>query len=136
MNNVILADKFVKINVHPYFYEVFFEQPICVEQSSCKILESNVKFCLKKERDEWWSSLGKTSKSATNSNETIACEEKREIFGEYEKSVQENQKLNQKERSKLKRNEIEKEIERETQIRKKIENTESTLNSLQISEVC
>lgn len=137
VENVVLDNKFLKINVYPYFYELFFEQPICVEQSSCKILETNIKFYLKKETDEWWSSLGKTAKSSTNlnDNDKIPNERKKEILGECEKRVQENQKLKQKERSNLKRNEIEKEIERESQIRKQINETESSLSILQLTKV-
>lgn len=138
MDDVILADTFLKINIHPYFYELFFERPICVELSSCKMLESNLKFYLKKETDEWWSSLGKTAKSATKLNDgddTIPSERKREIYGEYERRVQENHSLEQKERKNLKRNEIEKEIERESRIRKQIDETESALGTLQISKV-
>lgn len=140
MDNVVLDDQFLKINVYPYFYELFFERPICVEQSSCTILESNIKFYLKKETDEWWSGLGKTAILDANlndggGNDTIPSERKREIYGEYEKRAQEDQKLRNKERSNLKRNEIEKEIERETRIRKQIDETESALGSHQLSEV-
>lgn len=138
MDDVVLADKFLKINVHPYFYELFFERPICVEQSSCKILESKLKFYLKKETDEWWSSLGKTAKAVTNStngDDAIQSERKREIYSDYEKRLKENHSLKQKEWNNLKRNEIDKEIERESRIRKKIDETEAALGTLQMSKV-
>lgn len=138
VEDVVLANTFLKINVCPYFFELFFEQPICVEQSSCKILETNIKFRLKKETTEWWSGLGKTVKSSANLNDdydAIPNERKKEILADYEKRVQESHTLKQKERSNLKRNEIEKEIERESQIRKQINETESTLSILQLTEV-
>lgn len=137
VENVVLDNKFLKINICPYFYELFFEQPICVEQSSCKILEANIKFHLKKETAEWWPSLGKTAKTSADLNDdhAIPIERKKEILDEYEKRVQENQTHKQKERSNLKRNEIEKEIERESQIRKQINETESSLSILQLKKV-
>lgn len=135
-DDIIITDKFLKINIYPYFFELFFEQLICVEQSSCKILESNIKFHLKKASDEWWSTLGKTAKSTGNLREnTISREKAREIYDEYEKNIQRKYAVNGKERSNLKRNGIDKEIERENQIRKKIDETESILKSRQITKV-
>lgn len=137
IENVILAEKFLKINVQPYFYEVFFEQPICVEQSSCKILESNFKFRLKKAKaDECWNDLGKSGKLAGNAgDQAISMEMKREIFGEYEKNIKDEFANQQKERASLKRNEIDKEIERSSDIRRKIDETEAFLKNGQISSV-
>lgn len=131
LNDVVLDDKFLKISVRPYFYEVFFEHPIQVDQSSCTILESNIKFRLKKVSAEWWSSLGKT----TSDNGTMPIERKREILGEYEKRMQEHHTLKHKERSNLKRNVIEQEIERESQIRQRIDETESAFRNLQLLKV-
>lgn len=124
-DDVVIAEKFLKINARPYLYELFFERPICVEKSSCKILESNVKFCLKKQTNEWWSSL----------ISTISTERKKEIIYEHENKVR-NDFINcQKERSVLKRNEIDKEIKRENQIREKIDKTEVNLKFCQVSQV-
>ncbi|XP_031632395.1 uncharacterized protein LOC116346464, partial [Contarinia nasturtii] len=134
-DDIVIAKKFLKINIHPHFYEIFFEHPICVEQSCCKLLESSIKFDLKKEKDEWWSNLGKTKKLSDNlgdgaiiSNDTV-----KEIFDEYEKNIQEEQTLERKEQTTWKRNEIDKEIERQNQIRNKIEKIKSTLECHQIT---
>lgn len=132
IENVIIAEQFLKINVHPYFYELFFEHPICVGESTCKALESRFKFRLKKANDEWWCSLGKTAKPAQNlTDDIIPIEKKREIFSEYEKSVQEAIANKQKELANLKRNEIDKEVERASRIREKVDETEAALKTFQ-----
>lgn len=126
LDSVVIAEKFLKINARPYFFELFFERSICVEDSSCKILESNIKFHLKKATDGWWSNL---------KNEILSNEQKKEIFSDYENKMKADYANQQKQRSKLNRNEIDKEIERESQIRQKINETETDLKNCQISEV-
>lgn len=125
-DNVILAEQFLKINARPFFFELFFQHPICVEDSSCKILETNIKFQLKKATDEWWSDL---------KTESISNEQKKEIFSDYESKTKADYAHQQKQRSKLKRNEIDKEIERSSRIRKKIDETEIDLKNYHISDV-
>lgn len=134
IDDVIIAEKFLKINVRPYYYEVFFEHPIAVDESSCKIFESNLKFRLKKANDNiWWCSLGKTSKPAQNArDDAISMEAKKELFTEYEQSVNEKCANEKKERYALKRQEMDKEMERNARIRKKIEETEEMLKNQQI----
>lgn len=136
IENVVLAEQFLKINVHPYFYELFFEHPICVGESTCKALESRFKFRLKKANDEWWWSLGKTAKPAQNlTDDTISIQKKREIISEYEKSVQEAIANKQKEQANLKRNEIDKEVERASRIREKVDETEAALKCCQLVRI-
>lgn len=125
-DDVVIAEKFLKINSHNNFYELFFERSICVEDSSCKILESNIKFYLKKATDEWWSNIN---------NETISLEQKKEIFSDYENKIKEDYSNQKKQRSEQKRNVIDKEIERESGIRKKIHEIETDLKNYQISKV-
>lgn len=133
IDDVVIAEKFLKVNVHPYFYELFFEHPISVDQSTCKILESHFRFRLKKANQEWWQSLGKTAKPARNSNDDIiSIEQKKEIFSEYEKSVKEEIAKQRKERASLKHSEIDKQIERASRIREKIDETEISLKHCQI----
>lgn len=131
--DVVIADKFIKINIFPYFYEVFFEHPILAEQSSCKIFESNIKCHLKKATDEWWQELGKTAKEIHNDGTSNG--KKQEILKEYEESVREGFVEQRKERDKLKRSELDKEIDRQIQLREKIENAEAQLNKLEIVSV-
>lgn len=121
-DDIIIDTHFLKINIRPHFYEITFEKPICVERSSCKLLELNIKFRLKKEKDEWWSSLG--------TKEIV-----KERLHEFEKKIQEEHARQKNERSTWKRIEIDKEIERQSQIRMKIEKNESIIESHQISEV-
>lgn len=133
IDGVVIAEKFLKVNVSPYFYELFFEQPIDVDQSTCKILESHFRFRLKKANNEWWCSLGKTSKPAQDSNDAaISMEEKKQIFSEYEKSVEDEKAKRKKERADLKRDEIDKQIERASRIRERIDETEADLKKCRI----
>lgn len=124
-DDVVIAEKFLKINSRPYFYELFFDRPICAEESSCKILESNIKFYLKKATNELWTRL----------EAILLAKQKQEILCEYENKMKNNFENCRKERSTLKRNEIDKEIERENLIRKKIHETETELKFCQISQV-
>lgn len=124
-DDVVIAEKFLKINSRPYFYELFFERPICAEESSCKILESNIKFYLKKATNELWTSL----------EAVLLSKQKKEIFYEYENKKKINFDNCRKERLSLKRNEIDKEIERENLIRKKIYETETDLKFRQLVKV-
>lgn len=133
LDDVIISGKFLKITHNPFYYEVFFEHPICVEESSCKILESNIKFCLKKKTEEWWLRLGRTAQPA--GNDVITEEEKQRILYEYERSVKDEIETKKKTQAIFKRNEIDKEIERANEIRKKIDETESALENSQISKV-
>lgn len=136
MDDVVIGERFLKINRHPYFYEVFFEHPICVEQSSCKNFESNFKFQLKKVNNEWWQNLGKTSKPAPDSNdEPISIEAKKEIYTNYEDCVTQQCANRKKERANMKRNEMDKEMQRQSRLREKINETEAALKSQQISKV-
>lgn len=137
IDDVVIGERFLKINVRPYFYEVFFDHPICVEQSSCKIFESNFKFHLKKVNNERWQSLGKLSKPASQSNdETISHEVKKNVYSHYEECVTQKIANRKKENANLKRTEMDKEMQRQSQIRQKISETEAALKSQHISKVC
>lgn len=128
IDDIIIADKFLKLNARPYFYELFFDQPICSQQSTCKILESNIKFRLKKTINDPWIKLGYTAKPNENQGNDIDVKEmKKQIFDEYANSVKDDFECRKKEHNDLQRIEIDKEIERSNQIRKKIEETEATL---------
>lgn len=136
IDDIVIAEKFLKVNARPYFYELFFEEPICAEQSTCKILESNIKFRLKKCNSNQWNNLGYTAKSGGNEGNEIASSGlKKQIFDEYEKSMKDSFESKQKERMNLKRIEIDKEIERGSQIRKKIQETEAKLKDCQLQKV-
>lgn len=136
IDDVVIGERFLKINVRPYFYEVFFEHPISVEQSACKIFEANFKFRLKKANSEWWHDLGKVSKPAHNSNEkSISIEAKKEIYSNYEDCVTQQIANKKKEYASLKRNEMDKEMQRQSQIREKIDETETALKNQHISKV-
>lgn len=136
MDDVVIGERFLKINVRPYFYEVFFDHPICVKQSSCKIFESNFKFLLKKANNEWWHSLGKISKpAADSSDEPISIATKKEIYSNYEDSVVQQHVNRKKEHANIKRNEVDKEMQRQSQMRQKISETETALKNQQISKV-
>lgn len=124
--DIIIWEKFLKINIKPYFYEVFFEFPIIVEQSTYKFLETCIKCVLKKAQSEWWTCLGKYSKAETD-NKVISRELKEEILREYEASVEQEYKNKKVEQYKLKRFETDKEVQRQQAIREKIENIEKNL---------
>lgn len=136
VDDVVIGERFLKINRRPYFYEVFFDHPICVEQSSCKIFQSNFKFQLKKANHEWWNSLGEVSKPATDSNdEPILIEAKKEIYSNYENGVTQQYANRKKEHANLKRNEMDKEMQRQSKIREQIDETETALKNQHISKV-
>lgn len=136
IDDIVIAEKFFKVNARPYFYELFFEQPICAEQSTCKILESNIKFRLKKCNSDQWNDLGYTAKSGGHEGNKIASNElKKQIFDEYEKSMKDVFESKQKKQMDLKRIEIDKEIKRGTQIRNKIQETEAKLKDCQLEKV-
>lgn len=136
IENVIIAEKFLKINVHPYFYEVFFEHPISIGESTCKALQTCFKFRLKKTNNELWASLGKTAKPVQNSVDgTISLEKKKELFLEYEKSVNDARTIKKTELANLKRDEIDKEVERASRIRNKVDDFEEALKNVQIVSV-
>lgn len=135
-DDVVIGERFLKINVRPYFYEVFFDHPICTEQSSCKIFENQFKFLLKKANNEWWNSLGKISKPACDSNdEPISVATKKEIYSNYENCVSQQCANRKKEREQMKRNEMDKEMQRQSRLREKISETETALKNQQISKV-
>lgn len=136
IDDVVIGERFLKINVRPYFYEVFFEHPICIAQSSCKIFEANFKFQLRKANDQWWSSLGKISKPAPDSNdEPISIEARKEIYSNYEDCAAQQCANRKKERANMKRSEMDKEMQRQSQIREKINETETALKNQQILKV-
>lgn len=136
IDDVVIGEGFLKVNVRPYFYEVFFDHPICIEQSSCKLFESSFKFNLKKVSNERWHNLGKLCKSAADSNEgSISFEAKKEIYSKYEDCVAQEIANRKKENANSKRTEMDKEMQRQSQIRQKISDTETALKNQQISEV-
>lgn len=136
IDDVVIGERFLKINIRPYFYELFFDHPICVEQSSCRIFESKFKFQLKKANNEWWQRLGKESWPASESNdEPISVEAKKEIYSNYEDFVTQKCANRKKEKANFKRNEMDKEMQRQSEIRKKINETEIALKNQQISKV-
>lgn len=136
LDDIILSEKFVKINISPYYYEVFFEQSICVEKSVCKLLESCIKLVLKKANCVWWPSLGKSSTNKEKSSENmISIESKKEFIDEYEKSYQKDLEDRKRERSNLKRGEIEKETTRQQELNDKIEKVEKQMKEKEIALV-
>lgn len=134
-DNVIITDKFIKVNFNPYYYELFFEKPIRVEESVCKTLESCIKCTLKKLNKEWWDSLGTPSKVCGKSNEkSILNELRKGASAEYEQKVQEETIHKQNEKTKLKRNVMDKTINREQEIRARIADAEEKLKQEQMLE--
>lgn len=131
---IILWKKFLKINVRPYFFEVFFEHPIDIEQSTCKIVDSGVVCTLKKIFNENWSRLGKFSK-AENDVEAISTDEKGEIWREYEVSVAQDIRDHKMMLDAMKRTEIDKEMERQQSIRQKIDQIQKNLKDQHIVSI-
>lgn len=136
MDDIVLGEGFLKINVRPYFYEVFFDHPICVEQSSCKMFESNFKFRLKKVNNDRWPSLGKLSRPAPDSNdESISIEAKTEIYSQHADCVTRQIANKKKEKANFQRAEMDKEMQRQSYLRQKICDTEAALKTELISKV-
>lgn len=133
-DDVILWRKFLKINVQPYFYEVFFESPIDIEQSSFKILDTGIVCTLRKLNDDWWPRLGRFSK-ADNSDDAIPTDEKAEIWREYEEDVARLYKDRCAARDTRRRAEIDKEMERQYETRRKIEEIQQNLKDQLIGKV-
>lgn len=133
-DNVIITEKFMKINIQPYYYELFFEGTICPEESSCKILESCIKCVLKKSNDEWWESLGKPSRVNGKLNEKCTLNEiRKERRAEYEQKVKDQCNQKKTERQKLEHDVLNRRLDRDAEIRAKIENTQKLLKEQQLS---
>lgn len=132
-DNVIITDKFIKVNVHPYYYELFFDEAIRAEESSCKILESCIKCTLKKSNGKWWEQLGKPSRVNGKSNDKCILNElRKETRAEYEEKVQAESIKQRNERTKLKRDMMNKAIDHEQRIRKQIASVEENLKEHQL----
>lgn len=136
IDDFVIGEQFLKINVRPYFYEVFFEHSVCPEQSSCKIFESHFKFQLKKAKNGRWHSLGKVSRPAPDSNDIpISIQAKKEIHSNHEECMARQFGNKKRERANLKRNEMDKEVQRLGQIRARISDTETALKNEFTSKV-
>lgn len=132
-DNVIITEKFMKINIQPYYYELFFERSICPEESACKILESCIKCILKKSNDDWWPSLGKPSKVNGKLNEKCTLSEiRKERRAEYEQKVKDECNQKKTERQQLEREVLDRRLDRDSEIRAKIENTQKLLKEKQL----
>lgn len=132
-DNVIITENFMKINIQPYYYELFFEGSICPEKSACKILENCIKCVLKKSNDEWWKSLGKPSKLNGKLNEKCSLNEiRKERRAEYEQKVKEQCIQKKTERRQLEREILDRRLDRDSEIRAKIENTQKLLKEQQL----
>lgn len=135
MDDIVLAEKFLKVNISPFYYELFFEHPICLETSTCKLLESCVKFTLKKKNNDWWSSVGNFSKE-NDKERKLPIEFKKEIVSEYEKCLKKEYLDKKSERSNIKRSEIDKEMKRQREIQEKIESVEKLILNEETAVVC
>lgn len=133
-DDVLIWQKFLKINVQPYFFEVFFDHPIDIENSACKILDSGIVCTLRKSSNEWWSRLGRYSK-AENDDDIISSSEKEEIQREYEASIAQEYKERSTARDSLKRIGIDKEMQRRYEIQRKIEEIQQNLKEQHIVSV-
>lgn len=134
--DIVIATKFLKLSARPYFYELFFEQPVCAEQSTCRILESNIKFRLKKSTDSQWIRLGYAPKADENQGGCgFTNDTKKQILIEHENSIKDDLASKQKEKANLKRIEVDKEIERGNVIRSKIHETELALKEYHCQNV-
>lgn len=132
-DNVIITEKFMKVNIQPYYYELFFEGSICPEESTCKILESCIKCILKKSNDGLWQTLGKPSKVNGKLNEKCSLNElRKETRAEYEQKVKEQCNQKRVERRQLEREVLDKRLDRDARIRAKIENTQKSLKEQQL----
>lgn len=133
-DNVIITEKFMKVNCSPYYYELFFEKLICAEESSCKILESCIKCILKKSiKNEWWTELGKPAKMNGKINEKCILNElRKKTRAEYEEKMQANVIEKRNEQAQLKRDIMDKSIDRQQLIRKKIADVEQDLKEVHL----
>lgn len=127
-DDVILWRKLLKINVHPHFYEVYFDDPIDTESSSCKILDTGIVCTLRKVADKLWPRLGRHSR-AESDGDTIPAEEKADIWREYEQDTAKLYKDRSVARDTMRRAEIDKEMERQYEIRRKIEEIQQNLKN-------
>lgn len=133
-DNVIITEKFMKINIQPYYYELFFEGTICPEESLCKVLETCIKCILKKSNGERWESLGTPSKVNGKLNEKCTLNEiRKERRAEYEQKVKEQCVQKKKDRQQLERDVLNRRLDRDSEIRAKIENTQKLLKEQQLS---
>lgn len=130
-DDVIIWQKFLKVNIQPYFFEVFFQNPINYEKSTCKLLDTGIVCTLKKTSNEWWPRLGRYSK-AENDDDRISPAEKEQILREYEANIAQVYKERDIERDAVKRAGIDKEMQRRYEIQRKIDEIQENLKSQHI----
>lgn len=107
---------FIKVNSHPYFFELFLSHPIDATASTTKVYENEIKFVLLKQQPavEWSRLDRKINKASTVASKEEIVEEAHFLAGQADKE-------RQKQAYDIKQREIQKEIERETEIRKMAE---------------
>lgn len=130
--NILITDKFIKFNSSPYYFELFLLHTIDKEQSVCRILETNVKFLLRKVSRGIWEHLAIEPDAM---NRSALLELKKEILKQYELDTAAARKLNIEQKSEMKKQIMDRELKREQDIRKKIDDIYAGIKMAEMEKV-
>lgn len=134
INDILITDKFVKVNYRPYYFEVFLEHSIDKEASKCKILENNIKFILKKTTEnENWNNL--ESAEANQKSGSEKTDLKVSILNDYSNEMATDYENRAKMKAESKRKLIDMEIKESERVRGEIDAFYERVKQQEVKEV-
>lgn len=109
--NVFTSKTFIKLNYPPYYYEAFLLHEIDVDQSKCKLYETEARFTLQKHVPIEWKALQSDEVNRQNVSETKVA-----ILSDVQMEQQRAARLRIEAKASLKRDYVQLEIDRERKI--------------------
>lgn len=128
--NIFTSKTFIKLNYPPYYYEAFLLHEIDVDQSRCKLYETEARFTLQKQRPIEWDALESDEVNRQNVSET-----KLAILNDVQLQQQQAAHLRTEAKATLKRDYVQLEIDRERKIKDEITATRNRERAQALAKV-
>lgn len=135
ITDVFIAEKFIKVNYKPYYFEAFLSNSIDAAASKCKIFEKNIKFLLKKQcNNVEWSRLECDAVEEKSGREILDL--KKCVLDDNDKVVATQISDKRKMKTDFKRQLVDMELHKDQEKREKIEAIHRQITETEKQEVC
>lgn len=134
ITDVFIAEKFIKVNYKPYYFEAFLSHSIDASASKCKIFENNIKFILKKQfANVEWNRLECDAVEEKSGREMLDL--KKSVLDDNDKIIATQMSDKRKMKTDFKRHLVDLELNKDQEKREKVEAIHRQIKETEKQEV-
>lgn len=134
ITDILITDKFVKVNYCPYYFEAFLPHKIDANESKCKIYENNIKFTLQKgEKNVTWNDYHCADTREKHGRDKLDL--KKELLHENDANVAAEIENQRKQKADFKRSLVDMQLTRDQEKRKQMDIIDETIKQIEHKKV-